>query len=358
MENTQASGHFSSKFVFMDAFAEPFQFGLPGGTKTYQSKKGCCLTLFLAFVIILYGAMQYTKLIEFDETDVMVSSRDAFFDTDFVVKQNLQYAFGITAYDGNPEPIEDPTYGVLKAYYKTWGIDKSSKGVIFEELPSRACTTAELNMENETNSNARFFEPHSNSFIDLNQYHKKLKCLVSDNIELQGDFNSPRTRTFVLLFERCNNSTFGGVCKSDVEISKWLQRKFILINTNRMRFSTREFEPETKLIKESSLIWVPISSQLREEVVYRVYLQDLFLQDSYFQFSDVTEDEQRMFSQAYSLSRPYEFPDDVHLSVSFEFDLTLYRVDRDVYSILDWVGDVGGLNEGLYLILSVILAIS
>ena len=46
------------------------------------------------------------------------------------------------------------------------------------------------------------------------------------------------------------------------------------------------------------------------------------------------------------------------MQVTFEFDLTLYRVDRDVYSILDWVGDVGGLNEGLYLILSVILAIS
>ena len=47
--------------------------------------------------------------------------------------------------------------------------------------------------------------------------------------------------------------------------------------------------------------------------------------------------------------RPYEFPDDTHLQVSYEFDLTLYRVDRDVYSILDWIGDVGGLNEGLFL---------
>ena len=45
----------------------------------------------------------------------------------------------------------------------------------------------------------------------------------------------------------------------------------------------------------------------------------------------------------------------MHLQVTFEFDLTLYRIDRDVYSILDWVGDVGGLNEGLFLILKVFL---
>ena len=50
--------------------------------------------------------------------------------------------------------------------------------------------------------------------------------------------------------------------------------------------------------------------------------------------------------------RPYEFPDSVHLQVTYEFDLDLYRVDRDVYSLLDWIGDIGGLREGLYLFLS------
>ena len=45
----------------------------------------------------------------------------------------------------------------------------------------------------------------------------------------------------------------------------------------------------------------------------------------------------------------------MHVQVAFEFDLTLYRVDRDVYSILDWIGDVGGLNEGLYLMFKMLL---
>ena len=50
--------------------------------------------------------------------------------------------------------------------------------------------------------------------------------------------------------------------------------------------------------------------------------------------------------------RPYEFPDDTHMSVSFEFNLSLNRVDRTVYSILDWIGDIGGLREGLTIILA------
>ena len=47
----------------------------------------------------------------------------------------------------------------------------------------------------------------------------------------------------------------------------------------------------------------------------------------------------------------------MHLQITFEFDLALYRVDRNVYSIIEWVGDVGGLNEGLLIVCSGILAI-
>ena len=66
----------------------------------------------------------------------------------------------------------------------------------------------------------------------------------------------------------------------------------------------------------------------------------------------------QIFTNSYQLTRPYEWPDRVHMQVTFEFDLTLYRIERDVYSFLDWVGDVGGLFEGLYLILKVVLVAS
>ena len=46
------------------------------------------------------------------------------------------------------------------------------------------------------------------------------------------------------------------------------------------------------------------------------------------------------------------------MQITFEFDLTLYRIDRDVYSILDWVGDLGGLSEGLVIILSFVFGLT
>ena len=47
----------------------------------------------------------------------------------------------------------------------------------------------------------------------------------------------------------------------------------------------------------------------------------------------------------------------MHLQVTFEFDLNLYRIDRDVYSLFDWIGDLGGLLEGLSIIMVSILSL-
>ena len=48
----------------------------------------------------------------------------------------------------------------------------------------------------------------------------------------------------------------------------------------------------------------------------------------------------------------------MHISITFEFDLDLIVIDRQVYSILDWLGDVGGLGEALFLLCGGILMIS
>ena len=147
---------------------------MPQGKETFYSKRGFCFTILLVFLLIWYGAMQSIKLLTFDDTDVMVSSRDAYFDSDEEYTENLQYAFGLTAYDSNREIIEDPSIGVIKPYFKSWGIKAGVGGIDFEEIPTRPCTPEELQVENKTDPNSSFFIPHKNSIRDLEFYHKKL----------------------------------------------------------------------------------------------------------------------------------------------------------------------------------------
>jgi len=49
-------------------------------------------------------------------------------------------AAAITGYDGDPNPIEDPTIGTLKMYLKTWNVyDEENGGLAFHEIPLRPC---------------------------------------------------------------------------------------------------------------------------------------------------------------------------------------------------------------------------
>ena len=65
------------------------------------------------------------------------------------------------------------------------------------------------------------------------------------------------------------------------------------------------------------------------------------------QLGDFTALEGSIFNVRTLEVRPYEFPDDIHLSVSYEFDLDFHRIDRETYNSLDWLGDLGGLKEAL-----------
>ena len=55
--------------------------------------------------------------------------------------------------------------------------------------------------------------------------------------------------------------------------------------------------------------------------------------------------------------RPYEFYDNVHVGIVYEINLDRRRIQRSVYSLLDWIGDVGGLLEAMFVILSVLIVI-
>ena len=173
----------------------------------------------------------------------MVSQRDAYFDKDYVYSKDLAYSFGIAAYDGNPEPIEDPSYGVIKPYYKIWGL-KDKIETDFEELPTRECSESEFHVNGKSDPKSSFFSPAPNQKSDIALYNKKLKCLNQESVEVQGDYNSPKARSFVLRFEKCNNVTFEGLCKSEEQIKTWLARKFIFMIVNNVRFSTREFSSD------------------------------------------------------------------------------------------------------------------
>ena len=75
------------------------------------------------------------------------------------------------------------------------------------------------------------------------------------------------------------------------------------------------------------------------------------------QLGQFTETEGQIFSIVPNTVRPYEYFDNVHFAIAYEFDLNLYRLDREAYNKLDWLGDIGGLKEALSIVFAFLFGI-
>ena len=67
-------------------------------------------------------------LVSFDDYKVQLHEKENFYNTTdpFGSEQEFMIAAALTAYDGDPSSIEDPSYGQLRIFMKKWGENDES----------------------------------------------------------------------------------------------------------------------------------------------------------------------------------------------------------------------------------------
>lgn len=117
----------------------------------------------------------------------------------------MQFAFGITAYDSNTEPVDDESYGKIFARYQTWGLDPANMGsTLSDPIPIKRCSSSDLGLEepddfdDETEVGGRrwgdvkqtAYEPgfdQEDWYLDLSEDDLDLLGRLKAAQELQGD---------------------------------------------------------------------------------------------------------------------------------------------------------------------------
>ena len=98
----------------------------------------------------------------------------------------------------------------------------------------------------------------------------------------------------------------------------------------------------------SRLIFHRMSDRTRIEYWKKVFITGVYIQDTrQLALAALTAKSGKIFSIKDLQILPYDFFDNVHMAVTFEFDLTHYEMERTAYNLLDWFGDLGGLLEFL-----------
>ena len=150
---------------------------LDKGIMSLPTFSGFCATVFLAMIMVTYGAIKFNSLITKRNNDVFTTTSDHFFDHNFVFDHHsgLDLAIGFTAYDSEREVILDKSIGELAFIAYVWGEDENGVGYVRrDKIPSRMCTREELGLDP---GNRRFFQLKDFSVNQLEMYHKKMLCV-------------------------------------------------------------------------------------------------------------------------------------------------------------------------------------
>ena len=107
---------------------------------------------------------------------------------------------------------------------------------------------------------------------------------------------------------------------------------------------------------ESKFKWFPTKSFAQEEYALSISEHQLKLQDTSLQFSSTTEINHDIFEVEVTSVRPFEYLDRAHIAFTFEMNLNLLVTERTVYGALDFIGNVGGLYDGLLLFFGLIVS--
>ena len=115
-----------SKVRHMDNFGSSPAFSLKDGEGSFGSLVGVFVSIFVFIFVIWYGISKYQIMNEYDDTNIMVSEKEIHYnDSDILShKMGFNVGFAITRFDGDMKSIENEDIGVMKAYYKQYGLEE------------------------------------------------------------------------------------------------------------------------------------------------------------------------------------------------------------------------------------------
>jgi len=91
-------------------------------------------------------------------------------------------------------------------------------------------------------------------------------CFSPDQMYLYGHYNSDSARMLYIYVKKCVEKTH---CADEATIQNYFAGTYVNLMSNRSRFDFRQFGPDS-IIKESSLEWTALQTQIQIEMPLRV----------------------------------------------------------------------------------------
>ncbi|TNV85532.1 hypothetical protein FGO68_gene3405 [Halteria grandinella] len=301
------------------------------GEEKFKTIPGALMSIWVIVIFLAYTV--YKSYILFDRVNPNINRKglvrnldqeeafrpqDLGFDFSFGVKEPLDPQIAFYTVTENVQGYREDSKGV-------WGSYKTKQDLEYAE-----CGDDLFNHDNQT---------------EVKMYGiNRLMCFKRKNYSLQGDFYSNTFRYITIKLSKCKVN-----CKNASEINSYLSGKTFSIAFINQYFDYNDFTIPIKSLIDDSVFTLIESDKIKRLNFYvmKSYIQ---LQDEYFQLGQSVTDN---FANVVNL-RPYddsnESDDGTVVQIFIRYDSRYDYYERRVYSMLELLGDIGGLQQSLYII--------
>ena len=134
---------------------------LDEGSDTLNSYMGSLWSLILFLLVVMYSYLKADVLINKKDVDVLSTINDRFFTPDDainLVDDGFNIAAAFSAFNSDPEPTLDPSYGELLFLHYFWGVQENGEYAAGRRIleSTHNCTKDELGLGQDS-SDSKFF---------------------------------------------------------------------------------------------------------------------------------------------------------------------------------------------------------
>ena len=294
-------------------------------------------------------------LVQLQDYENFYTTKDA-----FGAQDGFMIAAAVTNFDGSNVDITDPEIGEIKFYLKQWDVDVEGYTVSFKEIESKVCTDSDLNDHKGSNSDVSAFNPvELNSVSYVKQYGPgKMRCIKNlDDLQIWGNYDTDTTSNLMVVFEKCDITKRppGAKCKDEGQIEEWMQFKYILTLENEVKFIQHLFG-EKRIDQRSRARQYALNPTVRSDFVRMIYRSQVHFSDSIINVSGLLNEEEMTFVVSTEPTRQLPYKNRFQNSITYEMSLNKQDYFRKVNTVLDLLGDVGGLMGALTVFCSLIIS--
>ncbi|CDW90251.1 UNKNOWN [Stylonychia lemnae] len=328
------------QFKGLDWFGQSIQLTYKG-EDSYKTLLGASVSFFLIVVLLGFSIFKaYYLFSRFNPEVSKVSLLRDMSDGEIFQPQDsgFDFAFGL-----NSEL--DPRIGYFTVrqlgLYETEEKDSSGKNIkrkTKDDIPFTKCGESNFDFPDEA-------EIISKGISNYN-------CITTSNYQFQGNFYQDKFEYLEIKLWKCidpvNATTAQKKCLDRATIDKFFDTEtfnFAFVNTF---FDLTEFEKgkQIKPFIDDSLFFELESNRIKKTNFY-IQLQEAELEDDLIQFGQTQEIEFHQVSNQRYYDDQYSDTDGYIAAIYMRFDNRYDIYARKVYSILELLGDIGGLQGSL-----------